>query len=400
MAILTSGTTFVANTQISATDLNNAVNNAAFTSGSVDNSTTQLSSGAIIVKDAGITPAKIATTSSSWSFVGSVSTTGNTVVSSSTAGNFASYLGYNAPCLAFGNNSVAASATQRARIAFSTNANDFIGGTKAGDSVYFTEYVPSSGYSSTNSGNHIFAVGTGNSSSLTSVATISSSGLSVAGAITATGSITSTSSSDAAINLTITGAGIGFKSASDSGNQPYIVTGGDNTLVFRCPTGGFKWDNQASSASVMTLTNSGDLVVSGSLSKGSGSFRIDHPLPQKTETHQLVHSFIEGPKADLIYRGVVLLVNGTATVNIDEVSSMTEGTFVALCRNVQSFTSNESDWSSVRGSVSGNILTIECEDANSNAEVSWMVIGERCDKHMLEANWTDSNGRVIVEPAK
>lgn len=75
MAILTSGTTFVSNTQISATDLNNAVNNAAFASDSVDNSTTQLSGGAIIVKDGGITPAKLTTVSSAWTFVGSITST-------------------------------------------------------------------------------------------------------------------------------------------------------------------------------------------------------------------------------------------------------------------------------------------------------------------------------------
>jgi hypothetical protein len=72
MAILTSGTTFVSDTQISATDLNNAVNNAAFASDSVDNSTTQLSGGAIIVKDGGITPAKLTTVPSAWTFVGSI----------------------------------------------------------------------------------------------------------------------------------------------------------------------------------------------------------------------------------------------------------------------------------------------------------------------------------------
>jgi len=75
MAILTSGTTFVSNTQISATDLNNAVNNATFASGSVDSSTTQLSGGAIIVKDGGITPAKLTTVSSAWTFVGSITST-------------------------------------------------------------------------------------------------------------------------------------------------------------------------------------------------------------------------------------------------------------------------------------------------------------------------------------
>lgn len=140
--------------------------------------------------------------------------------------------------------------------------------------------------------------------------------------------------------------------------------------------------------------------ITGSLSKGSGSFRIDHPLPQLEATHHLVHSFIEGPQADLIYRGKVSLINGTATVNIDTSATMTEGTFVALCRNVQCFTTNESDWTAVRGSVVGNILTIEAQDQTSTASISWMVIGERQDKHMHDTNWTDENGRVIVEPLK
>jgi cytoskeletal protein CcmA (bactofilin family) len=62
----------------------------------------------------------------------------------------------------------------------------------------------------------------------------------------------------------------------------------------------------------MSLDNSGNLTVAGALSKGSGSFKIDHPLPAKTETHNLVHSFIEGPQADNIYRGKVTLVDGSA----------------------------------------------------------------------------------------
>jgi hypothetical protein len=73
-----------------------------------------------------------------------------------------------------------------------------------------------------------------------------------------------------------------------------------------------------------------NLTVSGSVSKGSGSFKIDHPLENKKDTHHLVHSFVEAPQADNIYRGKINLVNGTATVNIDTVAGMSEGTFVLL----------------------------------------------------------------------
>ena len=148
----------------------------------------------------------------------------------------------------------------------------------------------------------------------------------------------------------------------------------------------------------MSLSQAGNLNVVGALSKGSGSFRIPHPL--KEETHDLVHSFIEGPQADLIYSGKVQLEDGKATVNIDVVSGMTEGTFAVLCRDIRCFTNNETDWDNVRGKVVGNLLTIECQNPDSDAIISWMVIGERQDKHMYDTEWTDENGKVIVEPLK
>ena len=148
--------------------------------------------------------------------------------------------------------------------------------------------------------------------------------------------------------------------------------------------------------------SAGDSTVAiyDTLTKGSGSFKIDHPLPSKKDTHYLVHSFTESPRADLIYRDKVTLVDGSATINIDTVAGMTEGTFVLLCDNVQCFTSNESNWKAVKGSVIGNILTIECEDSSSTAEIAWMVIGDRKDPKIMKANWTDENGKPIIEPEK
>ena len=165
-----------------------------------------------------------------------------------------------------------------------------------------------------------------------------------------------------------------------------------NALGIKCGTGGETND--------VTLSVTGDLTIAGALSKGSGSFRIDHPLESKTDTHHLVHSFVEAPQADNIYRGKVELVDGSATINIDTIAGMTEGTFVALNTDVQCFTSNESDWDAVKGSVLGNILTINCQNTSSTATVSWLVIGERQDQHMLDTEWTDENGKVIVEPLK
>jgi len=138
------------------------------------------------------------------------------------------------------------------------------------------------------------------------------------------------------------------------------------------------------------------LHVNGSVSKGSGSFVIDHPL---SETKNLVHSFIEGPRADLIYRGTVSLIDGSAIVNLDEEYELIPGTWKALCRNPQVWISNIDGWTNCRGTVEDGILIIEAQTA-SNESVNWLVIAERQDKHMYDTEWTDDNGRPILEPVK
>jgi hypothetical protein len=60
MGVLIKGTDFTNGDQVTATSLDNLVDAATFDSTAVDNSTTQLSSGAIIVKDEGIVAAKLA----------------------------------------------------------------------------------------------------------------------------------------------------------------------------------------------------------------------------------------------------------------------------------------------------------------------------------------------------
>jgi hypothetical protein len=130
------------------------------------------------------------------------------------------------------------------------------------------------------------------------------------------------------------------------------------------------------------------------------NFYIDHPLESKKDTHSLIHASVESPEVNNLYRGKVDLVNGNATVNLDTVSNMTEGTFVALNNNAQCFTTNESDWDAVKGSVDGNELTISCQNSSSTANVSWMVISNRKDIAIMESSGTDSNGNLIVEEVK
>jgi len=75
MAILNTGTTYVTNDQVTATNLNAAVNGATFASGAVDGATTQLSGGAVIVRDGGVTPAKLSTGGPNWNTGGTLTAT-------------------------------------------------------------------------------------------------------------------------------------------------------------------------------------------------------------------------------------------------------------------------------------------------------------------------------------
>jgi hypothetical protein len=218
-----------------------------------------------------------------------------------------------------------------------------------------------------------------------------------------------------------------FGPASFSGGASFRVSNGADSLAFftidapdisssggqiqyrlgRATTQGSGEDSSlmmfahdGSATFTIRLRSSGDANFAGAVSKGSGSFRIHHPLPDLSDTHWLVHSFVESPTADNIYRGRATLQSGQATVDLDAAANMTPGTWAALNGNAQVWVQNETGWEPVHGSVAGSTLTIECKDATSTDTVSWLVIGERQDQHMLDTQWTDEFGRVIVEREK
>ncbi len=144
--------------------------------------------------------------------------------------------------------------------------------------------------------------------------------------------------------------------------------------------------------------DTGGVNITGNLQKSSGTFKIDHPLDP--DNKYLMHSFIEGPKCDLIYRGDVNLINGQATVDLDLESKMTPGTFDALNKDCKCWLQNDSGWDRVKGNVNQGILNITCENNNSTDTINWMVVGTRKDKHIIESDITDNNGDLITEVNK
>ena len=157
---------------------------------------------------------------------------------------------------------------------------------------------------------------------------------------------------------------------------------------------GFAWYLKSSGSTTerMTLDNAGNLSASG-----TKSFLITHPLESLSQTTDLKYYATEGPRADLIYRGEVALVAGVAEVNLDSASLQTEGTFLSLVRDPQIWVNNATSWTQVRGTLVGNILTIESQTA-TNDEVHWLVIADRYDEHMQNnLSIDETTGRPNVE---
>ena len=142
-------------------------------------------------------------------------------------------------------------------------------------------------------------------------------------------------------------------------------------------------------------------LIVGSLSKGSGSFLIDHPLDTMPD-YTLRHEFVEAPRADLLYRGVAEFANNQTevTMSIDASSRMTAGTFVALTQNPVIHVSNNDTWELVRGRVVGGDVVIERKDGRGKLTVDWLVIAERADDFIKTVDYTDEDGRVIPEQRK
>lgn len=156
-------------------------------------------------------------------------------------------------------------------------------------------------------------------------------------------------------------------------------------------------------ASAMTITrSSGAVSIPGALSKGSGTFLIDHPLDP--ENKDLYHGFVEAPRYDLIYRGKVQLINGVATVLIDPASNLTDGTFAALTQNAEVVSLNNlSGFTRVMSSaVEDGSFKITCEDSASSDIIHWVVIAERADPFIVhnEGAHTDKSGRMVPEQPK
>ena len=169
---------------------------------------------------------------------------------------------------------------------------------------------------------------------------------------------------------TLSPAGIGVSANATAGGTALlaIATGGGLAAQFTGP-----------------VKIAGNLTVTGTVSKGGGSFRIDHPLDP--EHKYLYHSFVESPDMMNIYNGVVTLSRrGDAVVALPE-------WFEALNRDFRYQLTCIGGFAPVyvASEVSGNQFKIG--GGKPGMKISWQVTGIRKDAFANEH-------RIPVEESK
>ncbi len=124
------------------------------------------------------------------------------------------------------------------------------------------------------------------------------------------------------------------------------------------------------------VSESGNFAVSGSISKGSGTFVIDDPLDPKNKL--LYHSFIESPDVKNLYDGLTVLDSkGEATVLLPAYFDLLNGDVRYQVKPV--------------GASMPNLYIKETEHDNrfvvgggvAGGQVSWQITGIRHDPYIV-----------------
>lgn len=124
------------------------------------------------------------------------------------------------------------------------------------------------------------------------------------------------------------------------------------------------------------VTTSGNFNVVGTISKGSGTFVIDHPLDPQNKL--LFHSFVESPDVKNIYDGVVTLnAQGEATIELPSYFEALNKDFRYQIKPITKSSPNLY----VKEEIQNNTFTIAGGPADTR--ISWQVTGIRKDPYII-----------------
>ncbi len=166
----------------------------------------------------------------------------------------------------------------------------------------------------------------------------------------------------------VNGGSVGVEGRAFNGVTAYGVSGVASDAATGYGVYGNAFNNTTSYAGYFA----GNVEVTGTLTKGAGSFKIDHPL--SPENKYLYHSFVESPDMKNIYDGVVELNgDGEAEVRLPE-------WFEALNRDFRYQLTCIGGFAPVYIAEEINENRFKIAGGRAGLKVSWQVTGIRHDR--------------------
>ncbi len=200
--------------------------------------------------------------------------------------------------------------------------------------------------------------------------------------------------SDGVYGATTSGSGFGVVGINNGGGVGVSGISSDNAGVYAQSGTGWAVDALGTGSATGVLAGSsagyagwfnGDVEVDGNLSKGGGSFKIDHPLDPANK--YLYHSFVESPDMMNIYNGNVTTdAQGDAVVHLPEWFETLNRDFRYQLTVIGQFAQ-----AMVASKIANRQFTIKTD--KPDVEVSWQVTGIRQDA------WANAH-RIPVEEEK
>jgi trimeric autotransporter adhesin len=195
----------------------------------------------------------------------------------------------------------------------------------------------------------------------------------------------------------IAGAGAGIAGISNVAGDNAVF--GNNTAGFSSSNGGYFTTNSEGGSGVVGVNTAGGLagyfggnvevagtlIVTGSVAKGGGSFKIDDPIAPAQK--YLSHSFVESPDMMDIYNGNVTTdAKGYATITMPAWFEALNGDFRYQLTTVGAFSQ-----AMIAQEITGGKFRIRT--SKPHVKVSWQVTGVRHDA------WANAN-RIPTEEDK
>lgn len=174
-------------------------------------------------------------------------------------------------------------------------------------------------------------------------------------------------------------------SNSANGTQSIGISGAATSAVITTAVNYGVFGTASNGATNWAGYFAGNVNITGSIAKASGTFKIDHPLDPEHKI--LYHSFVESPDMMNIYNGNITTdANGFATVTMPDYFDALNKDFRYQLTVIGTFAQ-----AIVKEEMHGNTFVIQT--SQPTVKVSWQVTGVRNDKYA-------NAHRVVPEVAK